>query len=607
MSYEKIYAIAAAVLLSAIAVIGCKKDGDGGDGSVFLPVESYIVDYTSARIVVGYESDFDVEVTGLPSWCRLESMEAGAAVIAVERNDGDRRSGSIVFGAGGGRSEFMIVQRGKAIAGDGMIRVDSLVSVGRKGAVVMLAPVYDGTSVTASIGEGAEWIHADARSYATVSQLSFTVDENTGDYPRQGVVYFASDAGDVDSTVIWQAGRDEMYITGDITLNGYLNASITMQVRTGTLSAGERTKSVGCYLSQSNPCPGPGDMSLMFEYSTDANNLNVKFTTDFSRGVIPGRRYNVRYAVVTDRGTYYSDTYTLSVPGVSAAGEPDMKIPVIFHVYYSRSGSVTENVSAEVIDNQIEMANMIWRGRFGYGVDTGVEFVPATHTPWGEKLPEPGIHRIAVSKPMSFTDDEFVNNADFNDSFNLWDPKTYVNVWVMDIALPDVAGYATLPLVPESSPLAGLVSGDYYFTHPLDYMHGIVLDNEYAASLSGVTTLAHEAGHLFGLLHAFSENGCGEDDYCADTPNYDRAQYLRTVAQTGVRDMSRISCDGDSFLSVNVMDYFYGQGFAITPEQKLRIEHLLDYGILGVTRSDVTRAVSYVDADAPKPEIKIIH
>ena len=93
MMYGRLYAIAVMVVLSAAIAVGCKKDGDGdgNDGRISFPVESYIVDYTSTLVVVDYESDFDVEVTGLPSWCQLERMEPGAAVIAVGRNDGQRR------------------------------------------------------------------------------------------------------------------------------------------------------------------------------------------------------------------------------------------------------------------------------------------------------------------------------------------------------------------------------------------------------------------------------------------------------------------------------------------------------------------------------------
>ena len=610
MRHGKSYALIALVVLLSVTVHGCRKKESKGDesGDITFPVESYIVDHTSSEITVEYMSEAaDVAITAMPSWCRLKSMEPGSAVIAVERNDGERRSGSILFDAGGGGAEFMIVQRGKAISGNGMIRVDSVVSVGREGAVVVLSAIYDGSSVTPSVKEGAGWIHAGATSYATLSQLSFTIDENPQDAPRRGVILFTSDAGDTDSTVIWQAGKEEVYIEGQITLNNYLNTHIDLEIRTGTLSAGETIEAVGLYMSESNPYPGPGDMSEIFQYTVDANNIYLNFGIMLHRVVIPGKRYNVRYALITDRATYYSDAYVLSVPAAAPVSEPELKIPIIFHVYYSRSGSVVENVDAEVLYNQLDMANFIWRGRFGQGVDTKVEFVPATHTPWGEKLSEPGIHRVAVSKPLAFSDVEFVNNAFFNDSFNLWDPKRYVNVWLMNITMDDIAGYATLPFMPMSNPLAGLEMGDYYFTHPLDYMHGIVLDNEYVSSLAGLTTLAHEAGHLFGLLHAFSENGCQQDDHCADVPNYDRTLYLNTIEQSGAMDVSRISCQGESFMSVNVMDYFYGQSFAISSDQKKRIDHTLDHGIVGVNRTDAARAASYVDADAPKPNIAIIH
>ncbi len=55
------------------------------------------------------------------------------------------------------------------------------------------------------------------------------------------------------------------------------------------------------------------------------------------------------------------------------------------------------------------------------------------------------------------------------------------------------------------------------------------------------------------------------------------------------------------------MDYFFGYAFEITPDQKRRIDHTLDYGIVGVIRSGAVKSLSYVDADAPKPEITIIH
>ena len=125
-----------------------------------------------------------------------------------------------------------------------MIRVDSLVSVGRKGAVVMLAPLYDGVSVTPSVKEGAEWIHLRASSYATLSQVAVEVDENTGESPRKGVVYFASDRGDIDSTVIWQAGKDEISIDGDVTVDSYFNED------TYRPTLGRREDNVGRLLHQ---------------------------------------------------------------------------------------------------------------------------------------------------------------------------------------------------------------------------------------------------------------------------------------------------------------------------------------------------------------------
>ena len=104
-----------------------------------------------------------------------------------------------------------------------------------------------------------------------------------------------------------------------------------------------------------------------------------------------------------------------------------------------------------------------------------------------------------------------------------------------------------------------------------------------------VNTLCHELGHYLGLLHAFSETQCGaNDDYCADTPDYNRATYvewlLEMIANPSNLDLETLSqreaCDGTSFVSHNFMDYNYGYGDEFTENQAERIRYVLSYSPL---------------------------
>ncbi|MFN7013926.1 MAG: choice-of-anchor J domain-containing protein, partial [Bacteroidia bacterium] len=59
-------------------------------------------------------------------------------------------------------------------------------------------------------------------------------------------------------------------------------------------------------------------------------------------------------------------------------------------------------------------------------------------------------------------------------------------------------------------------------------------------------TMTHEVGHMLGLRHIWGDGGCGVDDFCADTPESDAANYgcPTTHISCGTLDMVR-----------NYMDY----------------------------------------------------
>lgn len=265
------------------------------------------------------------------------------------------------------------------------------------------------------------------------------------------------------------------------------------------------------------------------------------------------------------------------------------RIPVIFHVMYADASDTLQYLKTERIREMVEGANAIYRNRKGNTTDILVELVPAETTPDGKFLPEAGIERILW--PQDGMDEhEFIRSDNPEYIKLLWDLKSYINVFIFtfkeDGKLATNTGVASLPYTTSDTPLDGLTNGDYYVMNPdarPDYVHSVVINNRYAYSdLPGfdmIKTFAHEVGHYLGLRHVFSESDCSGTDYCDDTPNYNRAAYETWFGMHSGEDYSvtskRTSCDGGTFESTNLMDYFVGSREEITPDQFKRIRHSL--------------------------------
>ena len=69
------------------------------------------------------------------------------------------------------------------------------------------------------------------------------------------------------------------------------------------------------------------------------------------------------------------------------------------------------------------------------------------------------------------------------------------------------------------------------------------------------------------------------DDYCEDTPWYDRDAYLEAT-QGNIEYTRTDAATGGIFFSDNIMDYEYGFMAGITPDQVERIQHTLQYAYL---------------------------
>ena len=245
-------------------------------------------------------------------------------------------------------------------------------------------------------------------------------------------------------------------------------------------------------------------------------------------------------------------------------------LPVIYHVITDGFGS--DNLSEAVIQAQNDQLNIDFSNNAGspYSVaaDTEVQFCLATQNEIGSTLIEPGINRIT-----DFGDGPF-SMSDFDNSIKpqtQWDPTRYFNIWLADLG-GGLLGYAQFP---SSSGLPGLnTNGGNANTD------GVVVTYSSVGSVANPSsggpynlgrTLTHEVGHWLGLRHIWGDTGsCGNDDYCADTPD-------ATNSNGGCPTVDSCPSDGlGADMVENFMDYSNDACLnTFTADQKTRIQAVL--------------------------------
>jgi hypothetical protein len=256
-------------------------------------------------------------------------------------------------------------------------------------------------------------------------------------------------------------------------------------------------------------------------------------------------------------------------------------LPVVFHVLHSGStvGSGL-NISSDLINAQLQQLNDDFRrtpGTAGFntnpvGADLEIEFCMAVVDPEGNVLAEPGIDRIDAPS-IGLQSPGYTTG--YMDSqvkpVTIWDPESYVNVWVTPINLFifTVLGYAQFP---SASGLSGLNSNE----GPAS-TDGVVVSSETVGSISfpnpsggnvgAGRTLTHELGHFFGLRHIWGDGGCSVDDFCSDTP-------LSDASNSGCQ-VGSVSCSSVDMVE-NYMDYSNDACMNIfTQDQKARVDAVL--------------------------------
>ncbi|MFI3263133.1 MAG: zinc-dependent metalloproteinase lipoprotein [Rikenellaceae bacterium] len=312
----------------------------------------------------------------------------------------------------------------------------------------------------------------------------------------------------------------------------------------------------------------------------------------------------------------------ISISQYSEFDDTQFEIPVIFHILYKNSLNSSQYVKSSWIEEILEEANSL----FSSTTDMNVTFVLPTEDSNGNALTEAGINRIKI-------DDSEIDYSEFMKgeysavgADDLWSLTSYINVFVYTFEQVSgsgtVLGVSHLPYTVSDYPLDGLVVGDYYInqSYTTTYPHCISINNDYIYSRSDddtyvstdiTVTLAHELGHYVGLLHAFEEDDT-PTDYCDDTPNYSRTDYISWLSGLTWSNMSysldylsqRTATDGSTFTARNIMDYYYCWSDTFTSDQRTRVRHVLNYSPLmpGPKRNSTKSA----PANAVRPEPKFV-
>lgn len=351
------------------------------------------------------------------------------------------------------------------------------------------------------------------------------------------------------------------------------------------LPEGEKLLAFGGYYSPENPDPDGSDYTFIRDYAENELIQGWDWTQEliYSAGWIdlpvPGKTYYFKGVVRTDKAVYYSNTVEINTDGLPGytPGPQDRVLPVVFHVMPRKDGTYPHPY---FFDEMLACANRLYRNVWPLPglADAGIRFVPATHAPDGTTLSAPGIHyldgRRELDLNMSYEElRQWVGD-------DLWKMTEVVNVWVSPFVNDYVvsegtptAGFAYLPFFdPEEMLQGGNTARPGCFSGI--FLNQAEVGNGYCNS--GIAMFAHEAGHYLGLKHVF------EEDWCDDTPQYDRARYLTEQYVPGIDTYSRypIDASAEPYTALNVMDYDIVIYSGITPRQAERVRYTLQYACL---------------------------
>jgi hypothetical protein len=245
-------------------------------------------------------------------------------------------------------------------------------------------------------------------------------------------------------------------------------------------------------------------------------------------------------------------------------------LPVVYHII--TDGISASNLPDEYIQNQNDQLNLDFSNSSGstYSVaaDTEVQFCLATQNESGSTLATPGINRVTNYGNGPFGTSDFQNTIKPETQ---WDPTRYFNIWVGDLG-SGLLGYAQFPTDSGLSglPFTGAANTDGVVV-TWQAVGSVANPNPNGGPYGSGRTLTHEAGHWLGLRHIWGDTGsCGNDDFCADTPD-------ATNSNSGCPTVDSCPADGlGPDMVENYMDYSSDNCLnTFTADQKTRIQAVL--------------------------------
>ena len=239
-------------------------------------------------------------------------------------------------------------------------------------------------------------------------------------------------------------------------------------------------------------------------------------------------------------------------------------IPVVFHVVYNNE---EENLSDEVILNQLDILNESFRRTNSDTVDTRPEFMdivgdsyiqfeladtdPNGQSTTGIVRTNTVVTHFGGVLPYNASQQEeivtWVNDSLFYNFFRItqeesggsepWDPNNYLNIWIGDLRIfePEFDDFEELVFFGVATPPEdNSVWPDSVLQSLADFDQGVLMHyvnignnnpNLFPPPYTGFNglvregkMLVHEVGHYLGLRHIWGDGDCNFDDFLNDTP-----------------------------------------------------------------------------------------
>ena len=262
----------------------------------------------------------------------------------------------------------------------------------------------------------------------------------------------------------------------------------------------------------------------------------------------------------------------------------EMEIPIVFHLIQSTEEVVTYGVNYDydIFKQQLDKLNNVFANKVmktATGIDTKIRFVPALFDPIGEKMSEPGLHRVAYDYKFTLDEEssepytqqqvyDIITNAKA-----VWDYDKYFNVWLVSEYADKITDFGPVMVEWQTFPELIAPGGDMdnapsgiYPSEPegpeaiqlrhkgLMYRMQDLLASQSASNETN--ELIYYIGHFFGLTPAKDDNLDLTVKYEPGNSSY----YLSN--DTEVKET-----ETNFFRSTNIMDDKHGLHISVSQDQ----------------------------------------